>query len=91
MKSKSLELYGWVELRHRGEMFAPALTPDSTGFTTALLPAQGVVNAYLQIRVLDVRLFIRGENLTAQEVEELPGRVIATPRYLYGIKWTFTN
>jgi hypothetical protein len=38
-----------------------------------------------------VRLFIRGENLTTKPVEELPGRIVQTPRYLYGIKWAFWN
>jgi hypothetical protein len=91
LKTNSLEIFGWMELRHRSDMLAPVLPEDSTVWELTTVEGDDVINGYLQIRILDVRLFIRGENLTNRPVEELPGRRVQTPRYLYGIKWTFWN
>jgi hypothetical protein len=91
LKSKNLELFGWMDVRHRADMLAPDLDPDSAAAEIVTLPGDDVVNGYLQIRIMDVRLFIRGENLTNKPVAELPNRIVQTPRYLYGIKWTFWN
>jgi hypothetical protein len=91
LKTRSLEVYGWIDFRHRSDMLAPLLPEDSTVWELATVAGDDVIDGYLQIRIMDVRLFIRGENLTTKPVEELPGRVVQTPRYLYGIKWTFWN
>jgi hypothetical protein len=91
LKSGNLELLGRIELRHRGEFFAPAVTDSLGNWETTVIPANRQVDGYLQIRVMDVRLFIRGENLRNNQVIELPGRLVGTPRFLYGIKWEFRN
>ena len=91
LKTRNLEIYGWMDFRHRSDMLAPTLPEDSTVFEVSTVSGDDVINGYLQIRIMDVRLFIRGENLTTKPVEELPGRIVQTPRYLYGIKWAFWN
>ncbi|HSL71327.1 MAG TPA: Plug domain-containing protein [Longimicrobiales bacterium] len=89
LKSGNLELLARVEARGRGDMLAPVLS--TAGWATEVLPRYLMMDAYLQIRIIDVRLFIRGENMNNEEVAEVSGRTVRTPRYLYGVKWTFWN
>ena len=94
LKSGNLELLGRIELRQRGEMLAPELVADSADdavWETGLVPGFRTIDAYVQIRVMDVRLFLRADNITNQEMTELPDRFIRTPRYMYGVKWNFWN
>jgi hypothetical protein len=88
LPSRNLELLGRIEMRQRGVMRAPQLGSDSVWSTTLLDPYR-VLDAYVQIRVIDVRLFLRAENLLNRGVPELPTRLIRTPRYIYGVKWNF--
>lgn len=90
LKSGNLELLGRIETRHRGQVIAPALA-TRPGWDLEVLPSYDVIDAYVQIRVIDVRLFLRVENLSNQVMVELPGRLIQTPRYMYGVKWNFWN
>ena len=49
------------------------------------------MNIYIEIRVIDVRVFGRFEDLAGQNIEDLPGLVVRGPRILYGVKWNFWN
>ena len=95
LKSGNLELLGRLEMRHRGLMVAPARTVATTGiravWETSVVPAYDQLDGYLQIRIIDVRIFIRAENLRNEPIPELPGRIITGPRLLYGVKWIFWN
>ena len=101
LKSGNLEMLGRIEMVHRGPMFAPLrTTDDQTGdpVTSITMPAIDYIDAYLQIRIIDVRAFVRYEDLTAQSPFVLPGRPpevparqIRGPRIIYGVKWQFFN
>jgi hypothetical protein len=90
----NLEILARVEGTQRGAVlvYSPIrgeLEPEDPNITT--VPAQTVFNAYLQIRVIDVRAFIRWEDLTAQTIEDLPGRFVRGQRIFYGVKWNLWN
>jgi hypothetical protein len=91
LKSGNLEILGRIEVRHRGILVAPERTGTPARWDVAVLPAYDQVDGYFLLRVMDVRLFIRAENMTNQPIVELPGRTINTPRFLYGMKWDFRN
>ena len=81
LPSGNLELYGRIEAVHRGEMVTPA---DS-------IAADNTIDAYVQIRIIDVRLFGRFEDIMGSGAVEVPGREIPGPRLFYGVKWNFWN
>jgi hypothetical protein len=92
LESGNLELLGRLEASHRSGTlsFLPG-PPTEEEPTITALPAFTRINAYIQIRVIDVRMFLRWEDLTGQEVEHLPGRVQRGPRIFYGVKWNLWN
>ncbi len=81
LPSGNLEVFGRIEAVHRGNMVTPAdtLAPDNT------------IDAYLQIRIIDVRLFGRFEDILGNNAVEVPGRTMLGPRLFYGVKWQFWN
>jgi hypothetical protein len=81
LPSGNLELFGRIEAVHRGNMVTPADT----------LAADNTVDAYLQIRIIDVRLFGRFEDILGNNAVEVPGRTMLGPRLFYGVKWQFWN
>jgi hypothetical protein len=81
MKSGNLELYGRIEGVRRSSMTVP----------TGLLPANTTIDAYAQIRIIDVRLFGRFEDITGQGEIEVEDRLVTGPRIFYGVKWQFWN
>jgi hypothetical protein len=81
MRSGNLELFGRIEVVHRSSMEVP----------TGTLPANTTVDAYLQIRIIDVRMFGRFEDITGQGAQEVAGRVLRGQRIFYGVKWQFWN
>jgi hypothetical protein len=94
LASGNLEILARVEGAQRGAalVYAPdrdGLEPGDAGITT--VAAQTVFNAYLQIRVIDVRVFLRWEDLSAQQIEDLPGRFVRGQRIFYGVKWNLWN
>ncbi|MEX2283508.1 MAG: Plug domain-containing protein [Gemmatimonadota bacterium] len=95
LPSGNLEVLARVELRRRGSLIAPQLNADEEeiSWTAVALPAQNQVDGYFQLRIMDVRLFIRGENFINinEGLNELPGRTINTARFMYGVKWDFKN
>ena len=90
LKSGNLEVLGRLEVIHRDVMTAPNLAEDATT-PTITQPAVDYFDAYLEIRIIDVRAFVRYEDLSGEKVEDVPGRALPGPRILYGVKWQFFN
>jgi hypothetical protein len=96
LKSGNLELLARLDGRHRGAMLVPAGGgTDDDGAAPPLLtvaPAVTTLDFYLQLRVKDVRAFLRWENLTRRRgIWDVPGRELAMQRIFYGVKWQFRN
>ncbi|MGH7449311.1 MAG: hypothetical protein ACRELT_17190 [Longimicrobiales bacterium] len=94
LASGNLEIFGRAEAHMRGSVLAfdPAPAEGSTGYVA--VPAYTTADGYLQIRIIDVRIFIRWEDILGnfgREVEELPGRNYRGPRIFYGVKWNLWN
>jgi hypothetical protein len=80
-----------VEVAHRSSALTPALGAVPPGFDVRSDPYT-LLNAYLQIRILDVRAFVRLENaLNLRNVADIPGRPIPGQRVYYGVRWHFFN
>jgi hypothetical protein len=92
LESGNLEVLGRLEAAHRSGILvylpAPPLDDEPP---IVPLPGYTRFDGYLQIRVIDVRAFIRWEDLFGQELEELPGRIHRGPRIFYGVKWNLWN
>ncbi|HEX9107210.1 MAG TPA: Plug domain-containing protein, partial [Longimicrobiales bacterium] len=89
LASGHLELYARLDARSRGISYLPAAP------TTPVL-AVNTVDFYLQIRVLDLRMFFQESAFTTQKgtLTDFPasfGRIIPAPRIFYGIRWQFFN
>lgn len=92
LKSGNLEILGRIELIHRGQMVVPAVPSEENPSPDPLtMPAIQYVDAYLQIRVIDLRAFIRMEDLQGQVVNEVADRDLRGARIFYGVKWQFFN
>ena len=81
LASGNLELYGRIEAVHRGVMGVPF----------AELPENNTIDAYVQIRIIDVRMFGRFEDILGNNASEVVDRTIFGPRIVYGVKWHFWN
>jgi len=88
LESDNLEFTGRFEFNRRGSMLAP---PTMTGAAATQQPARMILNAYIEIRIIDVRIFGRFDDLAGQDVQDLPGLLVRGPRILYGVKWSFWN
>jgi hypothetical protein len=92
LPSGNLEILGRLEAAQRGSFFSflpgPA-TPETPDVT--VVPAHTRLDGYLQIRIIDVRIFLRWEDFLSQRIEHLPGRFRAGPRIFYGVKWNLWN
>jgi hypothetical protein len=87
----NLEIFGRAEAHMRGSVLAfDAAALGGTG-AYSQVPAYTTADAYLQIRVIDVRAFIRWEDILGNDLEELPGRIVRGPRIFYGVKWDLWN
>lgn len=96
LPSGNLEITARLELSHRAGMYIPALVNPAEGpaggATLDVVPGLSSLDFYLQIRVLDVRAFIRWNNITHRLNQyDLPGRYFPGQRMFYGIKWQFWN
>jgi hypothetical protein len=87
----NLEILGRLEAAQRSALLVYDPAPPDDAFPFVQLPAATRVDAYLQIRIIDVRAFIRWEDLLGQDIEELPGRFHRGPRIFYGVKWNLWN
>ncbi|MGD8278710.1 MAG: hypothetical protein PVH00_11815, partial [Gemmatimonadota bacterium] len=88
LPSGNLELTGRLEMLRRGLLAAPQPVPDDPLID---VPAQTRINAYLQIRIIEIRLFLRWDDMEGDDVADLPGFGIRGPRIVYGVKWVFWN
>jgi hypothetical protein len=60
--------------------------------TLATVPAMNNLDFQLQIRILELRMFLRYEDLLhSGDVFDIPGRTIPGPRLYYGVRWQFWN
>jgi|GEM_PF-1312887 len=66
---------------------------DENSGTNVLVPRYALYNLYLQIRIIDIRIFYRYDNLfnTRRQFYDVPGSVIPSGRALYGVRWFFRN
>ena len=55
-------------------------------------PRYGIANAFVQIRILDIRMFWRMENLfNNRSGSDIGGTRLPGARQLYGVRWFFRN
>ena len=89
-KGGNLEPTLRVEMLARDATLAgdPAVLEDD-----AIVNRYAVFNIYLQIRIIDIRLFYRYDNLfnLRNRPYDVPGTLIPTGRALYGVRWFFRN
>ncbi|MEX0907298.1 MAG: hypothetical protein WD054_03125, partial [Gemmatimonadota bacterium] len=90
LPSGNLEILGRLEATQRGGMLAFHPEPVE-GETVTSIPSYTIASGYLHIRVIDVRAFLRYEDLLGTHAESLPGRIIRGPRIFYGVKWDLWN
>lgn len=82
-----------VEAVGRGRTIVPdvdAIEGDAD-FTPFQSPRFTVFNLYVQIRIVDVRVFYRLDNAFNQRAQELPATLIPGARAMYGVRWFFRN
>ena len=90
LPSGNLEIFGRFEAHMRGSSLAFDAAQEGGG-AFRRLPAYTTADGYLQIRVIDVRAFIRWEDILGNDIEELPGRIQRGVRIFYGVKWNLWN
>jgi len=92
LASGNLEILARIETRRRGSVLMPTVQDTAVGPVLAAFNGYDILDGYLQIRIFDVRLFIRGENLLLESIPEVPGRApLQQTRFMYGMKWNFWN
>jgi hypothetical protein len=82
-----------VEVVRRGSALVPRpLGADGEVQPPLAATPHTLVNAFLQIRVIDVRAFLRVENLLdLRGAADLPGHPLPGVRAVYGVRWHFRN
>lgn len=69
-----------------------ALVWDPATGQNRLLPKYAIANWFVQIRIIDIRVFWRYENAFVERGEyDAPGGIIPSGRALYGVRWFFRN
>jgi len=69
-----------------------ALAWDSTTAQNVLIPRYVIFNWFVQVRIIDIRIFWRFENAFVERgVYDVPSGIIPGPRALYGVRWFFRN
>lgn len=107
LSSGNLELIARLEARRRGAMPVPGFVrtgddgagagtdPDESGGSPLIIevaPAATTFDFYFQLRIKDVRAFLRWENLTNRRgLWDVPGRELPGQRLFYGVKWHFLD
>lgn len=83
------------EMVRRGSALTPLPdpTPDDGQLPAPVMSqAYTLFNAYLQVRVIDVRAFVLVENVfNLRGAADVPGRPFPGARAIYGIRWYFRN
>jgi len=73
------------------DFVAPPEDPDVLP-GPARVPFYQSWNAYLQIRIVNVRIFLKWENTFGRrELQDIPGRTMPGIRASYGVRWTLRN
>jgi hypothetical protein len=88
LESGNFELLARVDAMYRGPVSG---APGEPGEVPPQASARTVVNAYLQMRIIDVRIWVRFDDMAGNDVEDVPGLFIQGPRIYYGVKWSFWN
>jgi hypothetical protein len=69
-----------------------ALAWDSAQAQNVLVPRYAIFNWFVQVRIIDIRIFWRFENAFVERgVYDVPAGIIPGPRALYGVRWFFRN
>lgn len=100
--SGNLEFIARIEANRRGAMRVPpvaAAAPEEEDDVAAdevpdfeIVPGRTTFDFYFQVRIMEVRAFLRWENITHRiDLFDLPGRTLPGQRLLYGVKWEFRN
>ncbi len=88
LPSGHLEILARAEYRSRGLMNVP----QADSIPVVQVPEVNALDFYLQIRILDLRAFVRYEDaMHSKGVYDIPDTEIPGPRMVYGIKWQFFN
>lgn len=97
LASGNLEILARLEGHGRGPMRVPAASAEDTAIprSTVFVDPLTSLDFYLQIRIINVRAFLRWENLLdpfrLEQQFDFPGRALAGQRLMYGVKWEFWN
>jgi hypothetical protein len=94
LASGHLEILARIENVYRGPMLAYGkrdFDPENIADELVSLPGNQIYNAYLQIRIIDVRIFLQSEDMLGKGRLDIPDRVIPGPRLYYGVKWQLFN
>ena len=87
-KEGNLEPTVRLEVLGRGRAPLPTATPADSLETTRY----ALFNAFVQIRILDIRVFWRMENLfNNRTASDAAGLRLPGSRQLYGVRWFFRN
>jgi hypothetical protein len=87
LESGNLHIVGRAEAYHRGTLFAPT----AAGNDSEVMAASTNFRGSLSIRIIDVHIFGRIEDLGDRATADLPGLQPPGPRFYYGVKWNFWN
>lgn len=91
LESGNLELWAQVGSQGRQPMTVP-VAPEGGGVPPARVPFHQSWYAWVQVRVVSVRVFILWENFTVKEDNrDFPGTSLPQTRALYGVRWTLWN
>lgn len=85
-----LEVFAGFALNYRDAMVsAPA--PSTGGEVGVEVPGYSFLDWNLMIRILEVRVYWRFENLRIEEGQDFPGLTFPVRRSVFGVKWEFLN
>jgi hypothetical protein len=90
LPSGNLEIEGRLFAVHRGLSLVPLNAADPAA-PIAVAPQSTRVVGEIFLRIIDVRIFLRYDDMAAGEAALLPGRPPGGPRLMYGVKWHFWN
>ena len=85
-----LEIFAGFGLNYRDAMLT-APSPASGGEVGVTVPSYTFVDWNLMIRILEVRIYWRFENLTAAQGQDFPSLDFPVRRSVFGVKWEFLN
>lgn len=97
LESGNLELWGSLGVQGRDPMLIPlADAPDPDNPDAPVMPIRQPFyqtwDAFIQVRILTVRIYIDGQNVTLRENnQDFPGRLLPETRTTFGVRWTLWN